>query len=52
MNKDIKVLRNVFAKDPIVGGSPVQKPLPLKNSVITVVPLEDQKIKRTKTGGR
>ena len=44
--------RNVFARDPIFGGSCVPKPLPLKDSNTTGVPQAARKIKRAKIRGQ
>ena len=44
--------RKVFAKDPIFGGSCIQKPLPLKDCNITGVPQAARKIKRAKIEGQ
>ena len=44
--------RKDFAWNPIFGGSCIPKPLPLKESPITMVLQVAQRIKRTQTGGQ
>ena len=44
--------RKVFARDPILGGSCVPKPPPLKDHNITGVAQAAQKINRAKIGGQ